>query len=216
MGGRCGSECIASTEMRQTAHVTEATSSLCGHRWLHTQPCTPQHPGQGGKHGCCLRGPELVLGREFPVKPHGPPPIISQPWSCSPHGQGGPLQCFWRQKARHLAGRLRGVNAINQMTPSETPKACGGRWFLCLRQRAGVCSERLAGPGAEAPREGEVSLSRAGAHAGGGGGRSGRAEREDGGAMCGSRRWGGPQMAMARNKRRAREEEGRQTDDLLI
>ena len=125
-------------------------------------------------------------GGEFPVKPHGPPLIISQPWSCSPHGQGGLLQCFWREKAQHLAGRLRGVNAINQMTPSETPKAWGGWWFLCLRQRAGVCSERLAGPGAEAPREGEVSLSGAGAHAGRGGGRSGRAEGACAGADAGA------------------------------
>ena len=37
------------------------------------------------------------------MKPHGPPLIISQPWSCSPHGQGGLLQCFWREKAQHLA-----------------------------------------------------------------------------------------------------------------
>ena len=128
-------------------------------------------------------------GGEFPVKPHGPPPIISQP------GQGGLLQCFWREKAQHLAGRLRGVNANNRMTPSETPKAWGGWWFLCLRQRAGVRSERPAGPGAEAPREGEVSLR----------GqvltlawRRGRAE-----GACAAADPGRPQMAVARHKRKA-------------
>ena len=51
------------------------------------------------------------------------------------------------------------MNAINQMMPSGKPKPWGGWWVLCLRHRAGVRSERLAGPGAEAPREGEVSLS---------------------------------------------------------
>ena len=51
------------------------------------------------------------------------------------------------------------MNAINQMMPSGKPKPQGGWWVLCLRHRAGVHSERLAGPGAEAPREGEVSLS---------------------------------------------------------
>lgn len=137
-------------------------------------------------------------GGEFPVKPHGPPPIISQP------GQGGPLQCFWREKAEHLAGRLRGVNAINQIMPSETPKAWGGRWFLCLRQRAGVCSKRRQArePGAEAPREGEVSLSRQVLTLAW---RRGRAE-----GACAGADLGRPQMAMARNKRKA--ERGGQTD----
>lgn len=51
------------------------------------------------------------------------------------------------------------MNGINQTMPSAKPKPWGGWWVLCLCHRAGVCSERLAGPGAEAPREGEVSLS---------------------------------------------------------
>lgn len=87
-GGR--SECIASTEMRQTAHTTEGTSSPCGHPWLHTQPCTPQHPGEGGKHGCCLRGPELVLVGRVPSEAPRPAPnhlpavVLSPPWSGRP------------------------------------------------------------------------------------------------------------------------------------